>query len=194
MPMHVQLPQYTVEDLERFPDDGCRYELLNGYLLVTPAPDNPHQLVASRLTVAIGSYLGAGEPARVVAPGVVQRPPFIHLEPDLLVYPGRFAPTDPWDEMSDWWLAVEVSGRASRVYDRDFKRAAYLALGVREVWLVDLQEQAVMISRHGESRWSRVSERLLWQPREMPAPLVLDVRADLFRGFAPPRLPPNLPL
>jgi hypothetical protein len=38
MGMAVSVPRYTVDDLEGFPDDGDRYELLDGILLVTPAP------------------------------------------------------------------------------------------------------------------------------------------------------------
>ena len=39
MGMAVSVPRYTVDDLEHFPDDGNRYELLDGLLLVTPAHD-----------------------------------------------------------------------------------------------------------------------------------------------------------
>jgi Uma2 family endonuclease len=186
MSMRVPLPTYTVADLETFPDDGCRYELLNGLLLVTPAPGNAHQVVASRMMVTLTNYLGDRAPAVVVGPGVVQRPPLIHLEPDLLVYPGHFKPDAAWLDMSDWWLAVEVSGRSSRVYDRDYKRAAYLALGVREVWLVDLQEQAVLVSRRGDDRWMRQAEAVRWHPPEMATALVVDLRKDLFKDFTPP--------
>ncbi len=44
MAMPSLLPSYTLEDLERFPDDGNRYELVEGFLLVTPAAKSPHQL------------------------------------------------------------------------------------------------------------------------------------------------------
>ena len=49
MAMAITVPRYTVDDLEHFPDDGNRYELLDGVLLVTPAPAASHQVVASRL-------------------------------------------------------------------------------------------------------------------------------------------------
>jgi len=182
MPVKVTLPTYTTADLEAFPDDGCRYELVNGFLLVTPAPGNPHQVVASRLHVALAGYLNDQELAVVVGPGVTEQAPLIHLEPDLLVYPSRFSPATDWPEIAGWWLAVEVSGRSSRHYDRHYKRDVYLALGVREVWLVDLDEKCVLVSREGAPRDVRHAERLVWHPAEMAAPLVVDV-ARLFRGL-----------
>jgi len=183
MAMPLPLPTYTVDEVRAFPPDGCRYELVNGMLLVTPAPANAHQAVLFRLAVSLGTYLGADGPAVAVSPGEIELRPSVHLEPDLLVYPSRFGPKANWTEISGWWLAVEVSGRSSRRYDRDYKRDAYLALGVREVWLVDLEEQCVLVSREGRPRDVRHAARLEWHPVEMPQPLVIEL-AEVFRGLA----------
>ena len=141
----VTIPRYTVDDLDRFPDDGNRYELLDGVLLVTPAPRAVHQIVVARiqhrLTAAVGSS------AYVVGPGAISVPPGTQLQPDILVYPSRFSPTTDWLNVDEHWLAVEVLSRSSRMYDREFKRDAYFALGVREVWLVDVVKQCVEVCR-----------------------------------------------
>lgn len=179
MAVKVPLPRYTVDDVRAFPDDGCRYELVSGMLLVTPAPASVHQVVLFRLAVEIGNYVGRDGPAFAASPGEIEIPPSLHLEPDLLVYPARFRPGVKWTAISDWWLAIEVSGRDSRTYDRAFKRDAYLAVGVREVWLVDLQERCIRVARRiGGDR--RHAERLTWHPPEMAAPLSIDIR-ELFR-------------
>lgn len=175
MAMPLVAPRYTIVDLEHLPDDGNRYELLGGVLLVTPAPGPPHQFVLARLTAALWEYLGPGGLAVVTTPGVIQVDPDTQLEPDLLVVPARFQDQTTWRRIDEWWLAVEVSGRESRVYDRDFKRDAYLRLGVREVWRVDLPDRTVYLSRPGGPTEAPHRDRLVWHPAEMPKPLVLDL-------------------
>jgi Uma2 family endonuclease len=176
MAMPMVAPRYSIADLDRFPDDGNRYELLGGVLLVTPSPGPPHQVVLGRLTWALWDYLGPAGLAAVTTPGVLQVGDDTQLEPDLLVVPARYVDAASWRQMTDWWLAVEVSGRASRVYDRDFKTEAYLRIGVREVWRVDLRDRTVFVSRHDGPADVPHVDRLVWHPPEMTEPLKLEVR------------------
>ncbi|PYP80399.1 MAG: hypothetical protein DMD35_04645 [Gemmatimonadetes bacterium] len=160
MGMALTVPRYTVVDLDLLPDDGNRYEVLAGTLLVTPPPGSAHQGVAARLAALFAFHILA---RRLVlfSPGVVTLPPLTQLEPDLLVVPPRFAPGTPWAEISEHWLAVEIVSRSSRVYDREFKRDAYLALGVREVWLVDVLDRSIEVCvRSGTGRV--VHDALIW--------------------------------
>src|SRR5689334_3462725 len=131
MAMPISVRRYTVADLERFPNDGNRYELVDGVLLVTPAPSHAHQLIVSRLQFCLARAVMAKGAAHVVSPGVITVTPRIQLEPDILVYPARYSLQSQWSEIDEHWLAVEVLSRSSRVYDRDTKRDAYLALGVQ---------------------------------------------------------------
>src|SRR6266545_6956945 len=87
MAMPLAVPRYTLLDLESFPDDGNRYELVDGILLVTPAPMPPHQLVLSRIVSWLVDVLGRPPRALVLFPGVVEIAPNLHLEPDILVVP-----------------------------------------------------------------------------------------------------------
>src|SRR5437016_5046279 len=103
MGMAIAIPRYTVDDLENFPEDGNRYELLDGMLLVTPAPALSHQLVASRIHVCLGDALQHPGHAYVVGPGAVVRPPGTQLEPDILVFPTRFSPNTDWRKVSEHW-------------------------------------------------------------------------------------------
>ena len=183
MGMPLPLPHYTIQDLDPFPEDGQRYELLDGFLLVTPQPMPAHQLIAARLVHLLLGYLG--EAATVVTPGVLQRPPSTHLEPDLLVFAGPVSLSSKWTDLDDHWLAVEIYSPSSRLYDHDYKRDAYLALGVREVWLVDLVERAVFVST-GAVRDRRITDILAWHPAGMEKPIELPLER-LFQGLTQPR-------
>lgn len=144
MGMALTVPRYTVAELDLLPDDGNRYEVLAGTLLVTPSPGSAHQGVAARLSALFAPHLLARR-LGLFSPGVVTLPPLTQLQPDLLVVPPRFAPGTPWAEIAEHWLSVEIVSRSSRVYDREFKRDAYLALGVREVWLVDVRDRSIEV-------------------------------------------------
>jgi Uma2 family endonuclease len=177
MEMALTVPRYTVADLDLLPDDGNRYETLAGTLLVTPSPSSAHQGVAARLSALFAAHILA---RRLVlfSPGVVTLPPLTQLEPDLLVVPPRFAPGTPWVEMTEHWLAVEIVSRSSRVYDREFKRDAYLALGVREVWLVDVRDRSMEVCTHsGGGRVVR--DVLTWSARAGAVSVRIEL-AELF--------------
>ena len=146
MAMPIQFPRYTIADLERFPDDGNRYELLDGVLLVTPQAAAPHQVIAGRLQYWLSGAVAVPGLAHVVGPGEIELQPATHLEPDLLVYPASYPPNTPWSGIQDWWLAVEVLSPSSKIYDRDFKRNAYLSLGIREVWIVDRDHRRLEVT------------------------------------------------
>ncbi|HEV8599484.1 MAG TPA: Uma2 family endonuclease [Gemmatimonadales bacterium] len=189
--MPLVVPRYTLSDLASFPDDGSRYELLDGLLLVTPAPALPHERVVARIVRALTGYLPA-DLAEVFARGSVEVEPNVHLEPDVLVVPSgelaaRTSSDARWTDIRRWWLAVEVSGEGSSLYDRDYKGPAYLALGVREMWRVDLRERCVFVSRPGVSE-VRHADVVAWHPAERPEPLLLTV-PELFNSPSSPRAP-----
>lgn len=181
MAMPVVVPRYTIDDLESFPDDGNRYELLDGILLVSPGPAPLHEVVVGRLVSALCVYTAPTGLAMVFTRGTVERVPNDHLEPDILVMPaGEFADVNMhtrWTNLGNWWLAVEVSGSGSKVYDRDLKMPAYVALGVREAWQVDLEECFIEVSRRDSPFPARHTDRLTWHPPELEHPLEIDVAA-----------------
>ena len=178
MAMAISVPHYTIDELDRFPDDGNRYELLDGVLLVTPAPAQAHQIVANRLQATITAALL--DVAHVVGPGVVVRKPKTQLQPDVLVYSARVSPRADWAAIKDHWLAIEVLSRSSQIYDRDFKRDAYLALGVQQVWLVDWRDRCVDVSTTPRKS-KRVRDSIHWRPPGGDA-VVISLN-DIFEGL-----------
>jgi len=186
MVMPLPVPRLTIDMLDDFPDDGTRYELLEGMLLVTPAPSYAHQIVATRLATMLTNAL-AGD-AQVVAVGAIQRGKDTQLQPDVLVCPPEFRPTLNWRDIRGWWLAVEVLSPSSRLYDRDVKRGAYLALGVREYWIVDPGDCSVEVWSRAHNEPRRATEVLVWQPTVLGRKIVIDLR-QLFRGVCEGTVP-----
>lgn len=80
----LSAPRYTVDEIDSWPDN--RYELLDGVLLVTPAPGPPHQLVATEIAHILAGLLEPWPSLRVAAPGVIVLRPRTQLIPDVLVF------------------------------------------------------------------------------------------------------------
>jgi Uma2 family endonuclease len=181
MAMPHRIPLYTVEQVRAFPADGNRYELVEGFLLVTPSPTPVHQIVAFRLACMLDGYLRRSGLARVVTPGEIEVEPDLHLEPDVLVLPAGFPIDTPWRAMSGWWLAAEVVSPSSKHYDREFKHDAYLAAGLEEYWIVDPKSRSIEVSAQDGRRRVRGVGRVAWHPPAQSEPLVLDP-SELFAG------------
>ncbi|MBA3523312.1 MAG: Uma2 family endonuclease [Geodermatophilaceae bacterium] len=124
----------TADDLDSMPDDGHRYELLDGVLIVSPSPSELHQRVVGQLHL----LLQAARPADFevfVAPLDVLLAPDTVVIPDLLVterieVPGRRIVLPPR-------LAIEVLSPSSRRIDMLLKRSRLEAAGVPSYWVVD---------------------------------------------------------
>jgi len=128
---------FTVDDLEGMPDDGNRYELIDGMLHVSPAPGTRHQKVTYRLYGVLER--ACPEEFDVLgAPYAVRPSQTTELQPDILVghaadFTDKLLPTAPV-------LAVEVFSPSSVVYDLNYKKATYQRLGVHSYWVIDPQE------------------------------------------------------
>src|SRR5690242_13935700 len=66
MAMPVSRSNWTVDMLDELPDDGNKYELIDGELFVTPAPSDVHQLIAGALHARLRTYLRPGSVARAM--------------------------------------------------------------------------------------------------------------------------------
>lgn len=186
MGMALPVPQFTIEMLDDLPDDGNRYELLEGMLLVTPAPSLTHQIVATHLAFILMTALADGPKAHVVAVGALQRGENTQLQPDVLVFPASFPPDTDWRTIQGWWLAVEVMSPSSRIYDRVVKRDAYLALGVEEYWVVDVRDRSIEVWKRGATASERAEGSLTWRPKALGTGVVVSLD-ELFRDVGEDR-------
>jgi len=180
MVMPLPMPRLTIDMLDDFPEDGTRYELLEGMLLVTPAPNFAHQVVATRLATALTTAVRESG-AVVVAVGAIQRGKHTQLQPDVLVCPPGVRPTLNWRDIRGWWLAVEVLSPSSRLYDREVKRGAYLALGVEEYWIVNPEDCSVELWSSARSGGLRITDEIVWRPAGLVREIAIDLR-EVFQG------------
>ena len=144
----------TVEDLERLPEDGHRYELLDGSLLVTPAPNTRHQ----RCVMRLGSILlgAASRDLEVLsAPYDWVLGPSTLFQPDLLV--ARRDDLGPMRLEKTPLLVVEVLSPSTRRIDQAIKRLAYAEAGVGAFWLLDPDVPSLMILDLEGDQYSEVT-------------------------------------
>lgn len=132
------------EDLDGFPDDGHRRELVDGRLLVSPLARRRHQAAVLSIARALADW--ADEHGGAVYPGVnVDLAADTHLEPDVVWASDE--DTSGAGFVTTPELVVEVGSPSTHRYDRGVKRTRYLSSGALEVWLVDLERSEIEVHR-----------------------------------------------
>jgi Uma2 family endonuclease len=180
--MGMATPLYYTADMVRaLPDDGNRYEVVYGELLVTPAPRPWHQVLVSRLHLAIGSYL-AREPVGIAltAPADISWGRDVLVQPDVFVVAQEEARTLSWHRMRTLLLVAEVLSPSTSRGDRTLKRLRYREAGVPVYWLVDGDERSVEAWTPADDFPRVARERLVWHPAGARAPFTLALE-ELFR-------------
>jgi hypothetical protein len=110
MGMPAQQTEWTADMARALPDDGKRYEVLDGELFVTPSPRLPHQLVVGSLFVALDAYVRAHSLGlALMSPADIEFSPRRLVQPDVFVAPftAKGPPRD-WRDISSLLVAIEV--------------------------------------------------------------------------------------
>jgi Uma2 family endonuclease len=175
---------WTWADLQEIPDDGHRYEIIDGSLYVSPGPSRPHQVAAGRILALL--LAAAPHDVEVVQTVDVEMDRSM-FEPDVVVLPADLAyrtggPLKPAEVL----LAVEVVSPSSRRMDRLLKPAVLADAGVPAYWRVELEgpdAPAVVVHelaegvyrevrtvRAGESAVVDVPFRVELRPAELAGP------------------------
>ena len=147
---------FTVDDLEGMPDDGNRYELIDGMLLVGPAPGWAHQEMG--LTLYVQLRTDCPPALRVLAaPFAVQTAFDSEVQPDVVVT--RYVDLTMKNLPVAPLLAVEVLPRSTRLVDRNLKKAHYERIGVVSYWILDPIEPGALtvFELDGEGRHQQVA-------------------------------------
>lgn len=168
---------WTAEMVRALPDDGKRYEVVDGELLVTPSPVRRHQRMVVGLLRLLADYVeeaGLGE--ALCSPADIEAGERTLVQPDLFVVPlAAGPPADDWVEVRELLLAVEVLSPSTARADRHLKRRLYQREGVPECWIVDLDARLVERWRPGDERAELLADELVWQPDAGVPPLRIDL-------------------
>jgi Uma2 family endonuclease len=173
--------RYTLEEFWALPDreDHARYNLIGGYLFMVPPPNPPHGDVASRMNRSLVEFLLINK-----IEGDVHFPPepiyssaegSTYLEPDMM-YVSRALRKQMGAKRTSADMVFEFLSRSTSVYDRTTKADTYLALGVRELWLIDPVTATIEVRHAG-----KVGETPVWEGWQYPRGY--QAKSIVLRGF-----------
>jgi Uma2 family endonuclease len=149
-PLRETAKLYTYADYLKLPEDGIRYEILNGELIMSPAPTIGHQTTLRNFLVALSTFLEKNALGEVLpAPTDVILSDINVLQPDIvLVLREKYDIFTRENIQGAPDLVIEVLSRGTEKRDREEKLAQYSRFAVREYWMV-----------HHEERWVEVWRR-----------------------------------
>lgn len=177
MPMPTLRRRWTAADLADLPDDGNRYEVIDGELYVTPAPSLRHQEAVSVLSRILADYLdreGVGH--AFFAPADIRFSSARLVQPDVFVTPlvnGRRP--EHFDDVKRLLLAAEVLSPSTARTDRVVKRTIFREEAVDEYWIVDLDARTFERSTPADPRVEVLADVLRWHPAGADKPLEIDL-------------------
>jgi Uma2 family endonuclease len=134
-----------VDDLDLTPDDGSKYELDDGVLVVSPPPTLGHQLVVSRLATLLDT---ASSPEFLVVFGVgVSMSVYQYRIPDIVALKSEDFDITAKSVARPPALAIEVASPGTALYDRNRKKDVYAGFGIPMYWIVtpDLDKPSLTV-------------------------------------------------
>ncbi len=169
----------TAADLETMPDDGHRYELLDGSLIVTPAPRFVHQ----ELSGGLFALLRSKTPTDLIvlcAPFDVMLDDLTVLQPDILVAPRtafttRNLPVAPL-------LAIEILSPSTRAIDLGAKKLRYESAGSPNYWVIDPDEPSITAWQLNDSAYGEPVRRIENELFETSSPFHVSFTPESLRG------------
>jgi Uma2 family endonuclease len=169
--------RWTREEVLALPDDGNRYELVDGELLVSPSPIPFHQRAVGRIWRLVDDYVVAHRLGEAfLSPADLTLHPDDVLQPDFFVVPataGRLGQT--WAAVGIPRLVVEVLSPSTARFDRVTKRVRYQRSGVATYWIVDLDARVVEVWTPHDDRPAIIADVLTWRPDPAVPALELDL-------------------
>lgn len=185
--------RWTTADLEALPErlDGTRYEIIDGELYVSRAPDWNHQLVCTNVLWPLRRWndqTGLGEAN--LTPGVIFADDD-NVIPDVVWISKERLAVALWDDRRHLHAAPELvvevlsPGSNNEQRDREAKLKLYSRRGVREYWIVDWRARQVEVYRREDAELRLVGTLL--ESDTLRTPLLPNFAcpvSELFAGLA----------
>lgn len=177
----------TYEDYLELPDDGKRYELIEGELVLNPTPVTRHQWIVGNIYHAIRNYLDDHDIGKAfMAPLDVVFADDVVLEPDVMVIlRERISIIGEKNIQGAPNLVVEVLSDGTRKRDETIKRKLYERFGVDEYWIVDPVIEVVKVYRRSGESFVRAAEMGTESGGEITSPLLPGFALDVNLVFTP---------
>lgn len=179
-------PALTYEDYLDLPDDGRRYELVEGDLFVTAAPFIRHQSASSNLHLLLAPFVRKHRLGHVLyAPTDVKFSATTVVQPDLM-----FVATKHQSRILDAYidgapdLVVEILSEKSRRYDERTKKQLYEKFGVPEYWILDSDLETVKVYRLGLRGYGAAFELAAENGDTLTSPLFPGLAIEVAEIFA----------
>lgn len=138
---------WTYDDYAALPDDGLRYEIVNGVLVMAPAPDGPHQDAVARFVyhlLAHVEFAGLGK-VRPAPFDVVLSPKDV-FQPDVfVVLNAHLYRVQEKKVVGAPDLVIEVASQSTATYDRITKYEKYAKAGVQEFWIANAKARTIQV-------------------------------------------------
>jgi Uma2 family endonuclease len=148
MATHIE-PLLTIADLDSMPDDGNRYELIDGELFVSCSPSLTHQTVSGNLFRSVDGYLIQNPIGRIWTTLGIIFSEFSGVIPDLVFVSHErreeVASGDRIMGAPDLVIEIVSPGAENERRDRLAKRQLYGKYGVKEYWIVDFQKRTIEV-------------------------------------------------
>lgn len=173
--------RWTTEEVDRLieerPGYTPRYELVDGELLVTAAPNRSHQRLVGDLYVLLRAYVERNRLGEAVfSPATVRLAPNTRFEPDVFVIPAVDGRRPPMiDPVTNLLLAAEVLSPSSARHDRMTKRRFFQKVGLPDYWIVDGEAELFEIWHPADERPALIDDAFEWWPAGAAEPLRVDV-------------------
>ncbi len=172
--------KYRVRDYMAIPDgDERRYELIDGELMLAPAPNTAHQLVAGRLYRILSDLAEELSLGTVfIAPYDVVLSESDVLQPDvLLISPEHLGIVGERNVQGAPDLVIEVLSPSTVDRDRMLKASSYLRFGVPEYWIVDPVDRTIEVLRAGQTEFETI--RVYTQGTYVESPSIPGLKLDV---------------